>query len=241
MPDLVSGQNYIHKRKIIMFKKIIYIFAITLLMTFEGYSQNPANSSTWLEDTNGKIITSNNYTDVDGSPYFPTQWVGGTVTLKMGKVIPFVALRFNTISGNLEFQLNQKPYDVINPIREFTLGDMIFKNGFSVIGDNNADTFYQVIYDGKNKLLCKRESSIYIDQPYNSATKTKTIKLTETYYLSKNDGKIFQVKKNLKNLSMAFEDKTGQIEEYCKKENIKLRSWNDAVKILEYADRLEKQ
>jgi len=36
-------------------------------------------------------------------------------------------------------------------------------------------------------------------------------------------------------------DKSNQLEEYCKKENIKLRSWNDANRILEYSEGLEKQ
>ena len=52
---------------------------------------------------------------------------------------------------------------------------------------------------------------------------------------------MYEVKKNVKNFSMAFENKISQIEEYCRKENIKLRSWNDAVKVLEYADSLERQ
>ncbi|MEY4538434.1 MAG: hypothetical protein RLZZ306_191, partial [Bacteroidota bacterium] len=34
---------------------------------------------------------------------------------------------------------------------------------------------------------------------------------------------------------------TSQIEQYCKREDLKLRSWNDAVKVLEFADSLEKQ
>ena len=70
--------------------KLMYTFTVLFLIIFQGYSQNPPNSSTWLEDSNGKIISSNNYTDVDGSPYFPQEWIEGSITLKSGKKLPIM-------------------------------------------------------------------------------------------------------------------------------------------------------
>lgn len=211
------------------------------LTIFRGYSQNPANSSTWLEDSNGKIISSNNYTDVDGSPYFPKEWIEGSITLKNGKNIAYNELRYNVITGNLEFNYTGKPYDVTNSMNEFTLGTMKFRNGFPSTDKQNTESYYQVLHDGKQKLLCHRAANIYIEQAYNSATKTKKLDVIETYYLQKADGKFYELKKNLKYFLIVLGDKSNQIEEYCKKENIKLRSWDDAVRILEYAESLEKQ
>lgn len=222
-------------------KKALVISSFLLLnLICKAQNANPPNSSTWLEDTNGKNIVSKNSIDVDGNPYFPKQWISGTITLITGKVIPYNELRYNTLSKSLEFQLSDKAYNVINPINEFTLGSMVFKNGFKPIDEQDMESFYQVLYDGKQKLLCNRISNIYIEQPYNSATKTKKLDLVEKYYLQKNDGKLYEVKKNLKFLLAILEDNNKILEEFCKKENIRLKSWDDATKVLAYADSLEK-
>ena len=222
-------------------KKVILL--LLLFVSLQGYTQGLSNAGgqVFLQDSNGKLLTSNNYTDIDGNPYFPKEWVEGTVGLKDGKIIAYNALRLNTISGNLEFKFTDKAYDVINPMNEFTLETLKFRKGFEPIEKQNAETFYQVLYDGKQKLLCYRLGSIYLDSPYNSATKTKKFQLSETYYLQKADGKLHELKKNLKFFLLQIGDNSRQLEEYCKKENIKLRSWNDAVRILEHSDGSAKQ
>jgi hypothetical protein len=223
--------------------KALLIFTTLFFIIFKGNSQNganPGNSSTWLEDSNGKMLMSNNYTDVDGNPYFPKQWTEGSITLKAGKNIAYNALRYNMLSGNLEFNYTGKAYDVTNSMNEFALGSMKFRNGFPATEKQNAETYYQIMHDGKQKLLCHRAANIYISQDYNSATKTKKLDVVETYYLQKEDGKLYEIKKNPKFLLIMLDDKTKQTEEYCKRENIKLRSWDDAVKVLEYADGLRK-
>ena len=222
-------------------KKVILL--LLLFVSLQGYTQGLSNAGgqVFLQDASGKYLTSNNYTDIDGNPYFPKEWVEGTVGLKDGKIIAYNALRLNTISGNLEFKFTDKAYDVINPMNEFTLETLKFRKGFEPIEKQNAETFYQVLYDGKQKLLCYRLGSIYLDSPYNSATKTKQFQLSETYYLQKLDGKLHELKKNLKFFLLQIGDKSKELEEYCKKENIKLRSWNDAVRILEHSEGSAKQ
>ena len=217
------------------------VLAVMLLFIFKGYSQNPANSLTWLEDSNGRIISSNNYTDVDGSPYLPNEWSEGSITLKTGKNIAYNALRYNIITGSLEFNYTGKPYDVTNSMREFTLGTMKFRNGFPATEKQNTESYYQILYDGKQKLLCHRTANVYIEQAYNSATKTQKLDIIETYYLQKTDGKLYEVKKNLKYFLAILGDKSNQLGEYLKKENIKLRTWDDAVRVLAFSEGLAKQ
>lgn len=241
MPDLIRCFIiYLFKRKINTSMKIPFIFTYLFFTVLNCFSQNPPNSSTWLEDASGRMLMSKNYVDVDGSPYFPNQWVEGSITLKTGKNVAYNALRYNLISGNLEFNYTGKAYDVINSMKEFSLGSMKFRNGFPSIEKQDSETYYQILFDGKQKLLCHRIANVFISQDYNSATKTKKLDINETYYLKKEDGKLYEVKKNPKFLLMMLDDKTKQTEEYCKRENIKLKSWEDAVKVLEYADGLGK-
>jgi hypothetical protein len=141
-------------------KKALVISSF-LLLNLVSKAQNPANSSTWLEDSNGKIISSNNYTDVDGNPYFPKQWIEGSITLKTGKNIAYSELRYNIITGNLEFNYVGKAYDVTNLIDKFTLGTMKFRNSFPSTEKQNTESYYQVLYDGKQN-YCVIELPIFI-------------------------------------------------------------------------------
>jgi hypothetical protein len=220
-------------------KTTLFIAAL-VVANFMGYSQSISTSGQWLQDNFGKPIMSNNYIDADGNPYFPKEWVAGGVVLKTGNTITYNALRYNTINGTLEFQLDNKPYEVISPIVEFNLGAMLFRKGFESVDKQNGESYYQVLYDGKQKLLCYRIGIIYIASEYNSATKTKKVDLSEYYYVEKEDGKLYPVKKNIKNLLALVDDKSGHINEYCQKENIKIKSWDDVAKVLGYADSLGK-
>jgi hypothetical protein len=232
------------KKSIIYFKKKsnmkkISCLIIFLLVNIVGYSQGVTIGSNWLQDTNGKPITTNNYVEMEGSPYFPSEWISGSVQIK-GDSVSYKALRYNTISGMLEFLLNEKPYEVINPMNEFTLGLMLFRKGFQPVEEQNVNSFYQVLYDGKQKLLCFRVGSIYTESTYNSATKTKKITIDEKYYVQKTDGKLYPVKKNLKNILALMDGKTEEVNNYCQKENIKIKSWSDVGRVLEFADGLGK-
>jgi hypothetical protein len=220
--------------------KKISCLTIFLLVNIVGYSQGLTIGSTWLQDTNGKPITTNNYVEMEGNPYFPNDWISGSVQLKSGFPIAYNALRYNTISGMLEFQLNDKPYEVINPFNEFTLGTMLFRKGFQPVDEQNINSFYQVLYDGKQKLLCFRVGGIYTESTYNSATKSKKMTISENYYVQKVDGKLYPVKKNLKNILALIDGKTEEVNTYCQKENIKIKSWSDVSRVLEYADGLSK-
>lgn len=213
-----------------------FVFTCLFFIVFMGHSQNPPNSSTWLEDSNGKMLLSGNYTDVDGNPYFPQKWVNGSITLKSGKKIAYNELRYNLITGNVEFNYAGKAYEVTNVMNEFKLDSMKFRNGFALTGKQNAETYYQVLYDGKQKLLCYRNANTYITQDYNSATKMKKLDMGEFYYLQKTDGKLYEIKRNLKSVLTLLDDKTKQTEAYCKQQNLKLKSWDDVIKVLEYTD-----
>ena len=242
IPNLVGGHKiYPFKTNIIMKKLSVFTFLFFVIFKSNSQNPNPANSSTWLEDTSGKMLMTSNYIDVDGNPYFPKEWVEGAITLKSGKKIAYNALRYNIITGNLEFNYTDKAYEVTNAMNEFTLGSMKFRNSFPMIEKQDKETYYQILYDGKQKLVCHRAANIYLEQAYNSATKTKKLDVIEAYYVQKADGKLYEVKKNLKYFLVVLGDKSNQLEEYCKKENIKLRSWDDAVKVLAFAEGLEKQ
>lgn len=218
--------------------KKIFVFIILLASTYGIKAQVVNGNGSFLQDVNGKPLATNTYTDIEGSPYLPENWTIGSIKLNNGAIINYNALRFNLATGELEFQKDDKPFVVINPFQEFTIVNMLFRKGFSAIDQQTTKNFYEVMYDGKVKLLSYRTATMYEEKPYNSATKTKKFLHNDIYYLQKADGSLVKVKKDRKAIIALLGDKTSQLEEYIKKENLKIRDWRDVTTLLAYYENL---
>lgn len=218
-------------------KKILFILFLSIY-DVSSFAQGVSYGGTILQDVNGKPILSNNYTEIEGNPYLPEQWSSGSIKLKNGGIIQYNALRFNLVSGELEFQRNDQAFVLTNPFDEFTLVNTTYRKGFFAIDGQTTNSFYEVLYDGKLKLLCFRNAVMYEEKPYNSATKTKKFLYNNYYYVSKADGSLIKIKKDKKSILAILNDKSSQVEEYLKKENIKIKEWADVANVLSYYEKL---
>lgn len=218
-------------------KKIFFILLLSIKV-ISGYTQGMSNAGSVLQDVNGKPILSNNYVEIEGNPYLPEQWTVGSIKLKNGAVINYNALRYNMASGELEFQRNDQAFILTNPFDEFTLINATFRKGFPAIDGQSNNSFYEVLHDGKLKLLCFKNAVMYEEKPYNSATKIKKFLHNTYYYLYKTDGTMVKVKKDKKAILAILSDKSSQLEEYFKKENIKIKEWSDVANVLAYYEKL---
>ena len=218
-------------------KKTISIFAL-LIISFHGFSQDYSLGTNFVKDVGGNIIAPSEYIEINGNVYFPETWVKGTARMKAGKIINFDAIRFNTVNQLLEFKVEDIIYNLPYAINEFTLDSMVFRNGLPNVDNQDASSFYQILHDGKQKIVCYRHGVMMNQDTYNSATKTKKVDSIEQYYLLKEDGKLYSLKKNPKNLLLIIDDKSGEINAFCVRENIKLKKWKDAVRILAYSENI---
>lgn len=219
-------------------KKILYIIAF-LLISFHNYSQDYALGNNFVKDVGGNIVAPSEYVEINGNLYFPETWVKGTARMKTGKTIVFEALRFNTVNQLLEFKLEDVIYNLPYVINEFTLDSVLFRNGLPQVDNQDAYSFYQILYDGKQKIVCYRHGVMMNQDTYNSATKTKKVDSIQQYYLLKEDGKMYSLKKNPKNLLPFLSDKSSEINAFCEREHINLKKWKDAVRILAYTESIK--
>jgi hypothetical protein len=219
-------------------KKTFYIFAL-LYIGFHGYSQDYSLGTNFIKDAGGNIVAPNAYMEINGNLYFPETWVKGAVQMKAGKIVRFDAIRFNTVNQLLEFKVEDIIYNLPYVINEFTLDSMVFRNGLPNVDNQDAYSFYQILYDGKQKIVCYRHGVLMNQDTYNSATKTKKVDSIQQYYLLKEDGKMYSLKKNPKNLLPLISDKASEINAFCEREHINLKKWKDAVKVLAYTENLK--
>ncbi len=216
-------------------KKILFVILI-LCKVLSVNAQGINASGNFLQDVNGKPVLSNNSVEIEGNPYFPEEWAAGSIKLKNGANVNYNALRLNTATGALEFLRNDQPFVVTNAFDEFTIFNVTFRKGFPSVDSQTNNTFYEVLYDGKVKLLCYKNSVMYEEKPYNSATKTKKFLHNTYYYILKADGTMAKAKKDKKAILAILNDKSAQIEEYLKKEKIK--EWSDVANTLAYYENL---
>jgi hypothetical protein len=222
---------------------VFCFFAIATLFT--GIKVN----AQYIHDYQGKAYVEQSYTDVQGEPYLISNWVDGKVEFAGNKLIN-AKLKYDLVKDELLFQ-NPKDSSAmvfVNAVIGFSLGPfkidesnlspLIFTNGYPAVEDQTPVSFYQVIADGKIKLLKRYRKHIRTDQAFNSATVTKTFEMMGPFYYILTDNKIARFKPTQKNIVAALSDKTDAIQAFIKANKIDFKSDGDLAKLFTYYNSL---
>ncbi|QEC77031.1 hypothetical protein [Mucilaginibacter ginsenosidivorax] len=203
-----------------------------------------------LNDNQGKPVMEQSYIDVEGSPYLTATWLPGIVSLANGKTVA-AKLKYDLVKDELLFQsprdsmalafvtpVKSFRFDIVGTIDESSLAPLIFSNGYPAIDEQTEASFYQVVADGKAKLLKRYKKVIHSNQAFNSATTTKTFALRDAVYYLLADNKIIRVKPTPKTIAAALADKTDQVQTFIKTNKIDFKSDRDLAKLFTYYNSL---
>lgn len=193
--------------------------------------------------SNRQILTvKNSYGDLEGSPYFSQIWLAGTVK--------FFALTTTTTQG--EFKYDQLEDLLIvrgkdgaenmfsEPVHEFTLIGLdglkwIFRNGFATTGNTTDKTYFEVVYDGKTKILKKTIKSVIVSKGYNSAAIRK-VDSSVYYFIVMNNDTLTPIKTSQKSIVLVLNKP--ELVNYIKENNLDLKKDSDLIKLLTFFDSL---
>lgn len=195
----------------------------------------------FMQDINGRVVTEQTYTDVEGSPYMIEEFNKGIVTMvKDNQVYDGVPMRYNAYKDELEYEKDGKHYLLGPEIISFSIptGDALyeFRRGFPAVGDLTENSFYQVLHDGTTQLLKHYGKRMREEKAYNSATATKRFDGTEQLFVLKG-GKMNPIKKNdKKELLSLLSDEKNLMNYVIKEEQLNFKSEGDMVKLLEEYD-----
>ncbi|WP_295711618.1 hypothetical protein [Mucilaginibacter sp.] len=202
-----------------------------------------------LNDNQGKPVMEQNYIDVEGSPYLVPNWFPGKVSLVSGKTM-LAKLKYDLIKDELLFQSPRDSLALafVEPVRSFSfdtfgilesnLLPLVFSSGYPAVDEQTPASFYQVIADGKVKVLKRYKKIIHSDQVFNSATVTKTFALKDAvYYLLMNDN-IARIKPGSKVILTALNDKAEKMQTYIKSAKVDYKSDTDLAKLFNYYNSL---
>lgn len=179
------------------------------------------------------------HTDVEGSPYFYNFWVKGKVTLKNGKSYSNDSLKFDLVDDKLIFKNDDGTLMYFaEPVGAFDLLDkdskvLHFKNGLPASNGLNAESYFQIIYDGKIPLFKRTGKFITESKQYNSASTIKSFNTIFNYYTLQNEA-LIKVSLNKKTIVALFGIKEEQLNDYLKQEKIDLKKDDDLNKLFTY-------
>lgn len=197
----------------------------------------------FLKDVNGVDIRTA-AASIDNANYlFHPDYLRARLYTKEGKLLGDVKYKLLLQDSRL-FYLGSDGSDmeVISPIIrvEFDMPNgtvTVFEKGFQPVGNLTENNFYQVLTDGKAKLLLDTKFVTETKQVYGTGAVTSTDKILNYYGVVGNE--IVKLTKPEDALKL-MDDKYDAINEFLKKEKIKFKKQSDLQNLFNYYNQLVK-
>ncbi len=180
--------------------------------------------------------------DIEGSQFMNEEWKIGV--LKTDSVlIEDLKYRYNIYGKQMQYMYDSVIYSIGAPhkIKSLNFDNKCFI--YSIFNNNGIEEydFFQVLVEGKCKLLIRREIQIIqanYNYTHNVGSHNDKFVLVESYYMKKGDAPAVKVKKFKKRFLQNFEDKNIQVADYMKKQKISLGKQDDLMKVVDYYNTL---
>ena len=193
----------------------------------------------FMYDKLGKPAFEIPYGDVMGSPYLLNGWGEGSILLPDGKQANAL-LKFDAYTNRLLFQgKNAEALEFTERLSGFRLnsGDkdisdlspLVFINNLPAVDKQTAASWYQLIGDGKVKLLKFYGKKIMESQKVNFDPKKSSFVGFHDYYILQNNA-MTRVNPNKKAITRILNNHQSEVEAWFKSNNINFKSDTDLQK-----------
>lgn len=201
------------------FLTFVRVLAVVAVCTVSVSAQDT------IKDTMGRPMETRNYVDVKGSPFLSDEWAEGEVKLQNGNIYTGVSLKYDQMNDVLLFKGTAgQAQTFVEPVVAFKLGDQLFRRGYVPVDGAPATAFYEVLTDGKTQLLKRTTKNIFEELPYGSATKVKSFRAKEYYYLSTaTNQSLLKLRKDKKTILQALSGQKSALEQYIKEQKLDLK------------------
>jgi hypothetical protein len=190
----------------------------------------------------GKYTAEKTTVNVSGSPYLTDDWASATIKMKSGLLVK-EKIKYNLLDDILYFKsADEKFMTFAEPVSEFRIeegaGAGLYRNNYDNSRFGTKNTFYQVLFDGKVKLLKRLNKGVNDVMEYNAASPTKTITQQVRYYAVSPEGTFVEVKPNKKDLLAVMEGKKAEVEKFLSSSHINFKSDADLVTLFTHYNSL---
>jgi hypothetical protein len=202
-----------------------------------------ALNGTGVKYNDGSYISEKN-ADVKGQPFLYDEWKKGSVLLKTKEKIDSVLIKYNLYTDLLVVKVDAQEYQFNIDVLEFLIYNqepaesVLFRSGYSPVPGITEKSFYQVLYDGKTKLLLKHKKIITEELTSTPGVKAKVYEDRPVYYILTTAGKMEKIKKKGDSILNILADKKKELSKLAEANKLKLTVDADLVKLLEYYDQI---
>lgn len=227
-----------------MFSKhiFVFLFAFAFATNFSSYAQ-VGN----VTDFGGvPLRTKAQAQRFSGNPYTTTDFVNGFIVTTSKKQLPQL-LKYNAFEDKLEYMKGREVYEASSPtISGFVLEvkneknniteRLSYKNGFKGIENVGENGYFEVLYDGKHKLLHK---IFMVLKPstatYGGMQSELGLESESKYFLILPNGEIKNVKYNNSSILKALGN-TPEQKAFVKQNKINAKNKSELQKLMKFLD-----
>ena len=182
-------------------------------------------------------------TEVQGDPYLISDWTNGSVVLESNKVIN-AKLKLDIHAGTVLFQdRNGQALELTNKFSSIVLNNtgtgpsdispLVFVSGYPATGSQTDSTIYQLVADGKIKLLKYYKKELSEHREDTTSVITSRYRTVKTYFVFKKN-RLTQVQPNKKSIFKVLDSHQEQVENYFKDTKFNFDSDADLKKIFDW-------
>ncbi len=217
-----------------MLHKLLFLSFINLLTINAIFSQN----KTHFFD-NAREIKINRYEEVKGTPYIYKEWRLANIIDNNNLIFENVSLNYNGYTKNFEvriddqfIELNEKFYKRIDVLLPNKKEKEVYLRG---VHEKFKEGFIRVLFNKDNIMLLKDFEARMIENVVQNVGIPETFRrfVPITKYFIKNNDELTPINLNKKSIQAYFENKI-DLDDFVKKNKIKMKSEEDIIKILEY-------
>lgn len=247
-PKMVEWLNISRSFKLILINIMRFLlFIILLSFTFNLQAQKVGifnyEESKTMEDAWGRPIRPQTTYKIEGTPFFQDSYHAARIVFSNGKYNSGVSAKLNMYDNTIIFQdVNGFELELVIPVisiefRDSLSGSVAYFRKFHKSEGLDEKILYQVIDTGRITLL-KHHFVNYRDfAPYGTAVITRTFEQKPVFYFIK-EGKVLKAGKNNEILYSLINDQKQLVDEFLRKNNIKLKSELDITTVIQFYNSL---
>jgi hypothetical protein len=228
---------------------IILLLFLLLLPAGRAFAQiySSPNTNPKIVDMlhRSAIVENEDYVKVTGDPYVDKDFREGSIVFNDSTVVEGIPLRLNTYTDNIEFKKNDSILALANPrtIDHISFGYRNFIFSAYKEGAFTKQGYFEVLADGRTKLLLHRESIIKREQlpasNYEGGNYRDYFRKSESYYLKKGDDMPVKISRTKKSILKALGDHTGELEKFIREKHLKLSRTDALIDLIYYYNSLK--
>ncbi len=176
--------------------------------------------------------------------YIGNEWSAGTIVFRNDAVIDSYFLRYNILTDKIEFVTGKDTLAFENPqeLSTVSFGGHTFIFEKYIIENLQHQGYFELIVQGKNKLLLKRTVTNPItDSKYQNAKLPTKYHIEKSYFICKPDTPIQKVERNRKSVLTYLNDHKEDIAEYLRITENKVRTIEDLKLLVSYYNSLDEE